>query len=205
MLPGSLAAALSLLALVPGYWYLRRTDTVRRPSESTALQEAIEIVAVGLLTTGATIGLAILIWGSDYLDILQPEVSDTSDLRKAIGAGFGSFATASLMALIAGWIRVLLTPKRRYAPNVWESVFGETRDGMIRHIAFELDDGRTFDGPLHAYTVVPAADGARQLAIKGPIRVSKVGATTPTSVVYDRIVVDASQIRFASVTYIPAG
>lgn len=205
MLPGSLAAALFLLTLVPGYWYLRRTDAVRRPSESTALQEGIEFVAVGLLTSGATVGLAVAIWGSGYLELLKPDFGDTSELRKAIGAGAGSFAAASLTAFVIGWIRVLLTPARRYAPNVWESVFGEARHGTIRHIAFELDDGRTFDGPLHAYTVVPAADGARQLAIKGPIRVSRVGATTPTSVVYDRVVVDAAQIRFASVTYVPAG
>ena len=48
-------------------------------------------------------------------------------------------------------------------------------------------------------------DGARQLAMKNPIRVSRAGDPSPTPVVYDYVVVDASQIRFAALTYVSAG
>lgn len=202
MLAGSLGAALFLLALIPGFIYLRNTAPVRRPSEATQLQEAIEMVAVGLLTTGASIGLSVLVWGSNYIACLRPDLHDTSDLRKAVAAGAGTLVAGCLIALGAGIIRVWVTPKRRYAPNVWESVFGQQCDGKIRHIALELDDGRTFDGPIHAHTVLPGPDGGRQLSLQGPIRISQPGAPNPTSTLYDFVVVDAAKIRFATMTYV---
>lgn len=204
MLPGSAWAATFLLALVPGFLYLRLTAPVRKPSEQTTLQEALEVLTVGLLTTGVTLAVATLIWGHGLYAALDTGTEHTNDLRASVATGVGLLATACVLAGGGAVARARRKNVRRYGPTVWETVFGATMDGHIPHIAFELDDGRTFDGPLHSYTVLPGADGDRQLAIKPPIRATNKGETAPFSTVYDYLVVDASTIKFATVTFVAA-
>ena len=77
MLPGGLVAAALLLSLVPGWLFLRLTEKVRRPRHQSQLQEVLELVAVGVGTTGAAILLAALVRADGMYHLkIPPENGD---------------------------------------------------------------------------------------------------------------------------------
>lgn len=202
-MPGSLSALAVLLSLVPGFIFLRVTDSVRQPSQQTPLQEAAEMVAVGVATTGVAVAVGLLIAPDTVFDRLTKLPTTPGATRIAVVVIGGILFFATLLSLGLAALRHGTAGEKRYAPNVWESVFGETKPGRQRHVSFELIDGRTFDGPLRSYTVSTGIDGTRQLAIKGPIRLTLATSSRPHDTVYDFVVVDSSAIRFAAMKHVP--
>src|SRR5688572_8239840 len=61
MIPSGLGALLLVLALVPGWYYLRLTSRLRARTKTAGLQELMEIVSVGALTTGTAVLAVVLL------------------------------------------------------------------------------------------------------------------------------------------------
>lgn len=214
MLPGSAAAFALLLALVPGFVFLRLTRSVRRPSDQTGLQELFEIIAVGILTTGVAVGVAVWAYPTEFTGAIRSFPTSESGIRETVRGGLLVVVAAVSLAVVAGSVVRLSSADKKYVPTVWESVFGETRADHERHVMFELADGRVFDGPIRAYTVT-TSDGTRQLAIWGSIRLTKPRPQptgwrkVPTPVKsatmnYDFVVVESTAITFAAMKFVPS-
>jgi hypothetical protein len=61
MIPSGLAALLLVLALVPGWYYVRLTSRLRTRTKAAGVQELLEFVSVGALTIGAAVLVVVLL------------------------------------------------------------------------------------------------------------------------------------------------
>ena len=93
MLPSGLVAAAFLLSLIPGWWFLRRTESQRRPRQLSTLQEMLELVGVGIATTGLAIALGLLFFPDVVLDHDFPAAT-ASEIRMDVGLVLGSLTGA---------------------------------------------------------------------------------------------------------------
>jgi hypothetical protein len=202
-MPDSLNAIGILLALTPGLLYLRLTESVRKPGEKTSLQEAAEVVAVGLVTTGAVVGLALLVDPTGVEATVTGSVRTEHEIRSVVWLVALLLVSSYTLAAVLAAGRHCVAGDSRYGSDVWQTVFGEPKAGYLRHAVVELADGRTFDGPMHSYTVTPLADGSRQVALKGDIRVTKKDSKATVTMPYTYVLFDASAIIFAAMTFVP--
>jgi hypothetical protein len=71
-------------------------------------------------------------------------------------------------------------------------------------VGLHLEDGRLIEGPLHSYTFGADA-GKRDIALKGPIRITDAGHSAPRQIAgVDRLVVPESKIGMITVHHGPA-
>jgi hypothetical protein len=61
VVPSSIGAVFLLLALVPGWVHLRLRERLAPPSGATGLSELLEVLAVGIATTGASIIIVVFL------------------------------------------------------------------------------------------------------------------------------------------------
>lgn len=192
MVPGSAFAAVALVALVPGFAYLRLSESARHPRQRSSLEEFLEVAAAGLLSTGIAALFVILVWPGELAQVASPSWDDPEAPRKTAGAAVVVVGLSLGIALIAAWLTRLLG-SGNYAPDVWHATLGRTRDRHMRHVDVELKaDGRIVGGVLHAYTAVDG-DHARQLALKAPLTITN-GKGEAWSTGADFVIVDASEI-----------
>lgn len=191
MFPGSVTAALLLLALVPGYLFLRLTESVRRPREDTALAEVLEVCAVGLGTTGVAVLVGIYFWPNSVRRLHDATLSDPGSIRFAAVAIVGTLA-ASLLISATLSVAVRGLSNERYARNgVWSATLGLSKPGHLPHAMVRLKDGRSIDGVLHAYTTVDG-ETPRDIALVAPIGLTVRGARTKLDTEY--LIVSGDQI-----------
>ena len=191
MLPGTVLAALALIALVPGYTYLRLSEGSREPRTYTALEEFLEVAAVGLATTGLATLIFLLGWPDDLFNITTDALDgDPHAARQAAAIATAIAGTAVGLAFLWAWLTHQLA-HGTYGPSVWHSTLGRQRPDRLRHVMIELTNGKTIDGVLHAYT---ALDGERprDLALKAPLTVTDGAASWSPD--FDYVVVSANQI-----------
>lgn len=215
MLPGGLVAAAFLLSLIPGWWFLHRTESIRRPRELSPLKEVLELVAVGVLTTGtvAVVGLAVwpgLISKHDWRPV------DEGDVRLALLITVVWMAVAVLLAEVAAHASRFLnpTPGAEINNGVWWSILRPEKvpAGHLSYVALTLEDGSMVEGILDTYTWT--ADVAhRDIALREPIKFTQlragpageIVASAPQKAPYDRLIVPASQIRHVALKYAQNG
>lgn len=212
MLPGGVAAAAFLFSLIPGWWFLRRTESSRRPRDLSALQEVLELVGVGLLTTGLTVVLGLLIRPQLVLRHKWP-ANTAGEIRLDVALVLGTIFIATLLAEVAARVTRRLDPAPDSEVNigVWWAILRPEKVpvGQLAYVALSLKDGDTVEGVLDTYTWAPDV-AHRDIALKGTIkftqpvagrlwrRPSSVTKTTP----YDRLVVPEAQIKHVALKYI---
>jgi len=184
VLPSSYLAAAFLLALVPGWTYLRLRARRDPALPRTGLDQMLEVVAVGLMTTG----MAVALWA-----LLPASWTHLADVTKLAGTHGDAYAQGHvrrdvstllvvfvLAEALAYSLFALLHRGRRQEfarETVWAGALG-TRPTGQPWITVEMRDGRLIEGWLYAY---PTGDEHehRDLALQGtpsaPLRVTKPG------------------------------
>jgi hypothetical protein len=210
MPPVTVVGLLVLLALVPGWLYLRLVNAVRAPSaQSGPLHQTLEVVAVGAMTTGISAFVLLLVPHRVLpfvLDVDAWAVGGSSHIREhPRELAYTVVVVLALALLIAYFLYRLRRPSefRNYG-NVWVHSIGERPIDRVPYIGLQLYDGRLAEGPLHSYTLEDD-DGGRDIALARPIRITERDGSGPRPLPHvDRLVVPGKQIAYITVIHVPA-
>lgn len=210
--PFTITALLIVLALVPGWIYLRLVERLRPRSVDNALHQLLEVLAVGAVTTG----------GSALLIALVPHriLPFTLDLDAWVAGGpayirehwrsaaLSAALVFALAALIAYGLYRLRARKRppEFQPhgNLWVYGLGERPPGKASWVTLHLEDGRVVEGQLHSYSL-DEDPARRDITLSRPIRITAADATEAQALPnLDRLIVTASKIAYITVIHVPA-
>jgi hypothetical protein len=212
MPPASLSALLIVLALVPGWVYLRLAERIQPPSNLSGIQQLLEVLSVGAGTTGVSLLAAVLVphrFLPFTLDVDTLAAQGSPYLRTHVHEAAASvalvFMGALLIALLFYGLRALRTPDEfRAQGSVWVHSLGSRPAGTVPYVGLHLEDGRLLEGRLHSFTLDPEAE-QRSIGLAEPIRISQADETTPHPLSnLDRVIVEASKIAFITVIHVPA-
>ncbi|TDW17875.1 DUF6338 family protein [Kribbella kalugense] len=210
MVPSGLAALLVVLALVPGWYYIRLTSRLRARTKTTGLQELLEFVSVGALTTGTAVLIVVLLphrWHPWTLDVDRWTSGGATYLRAHPRNAGWSVVTVLLLALVIATLlyavqRLWKGSEFRPDGNVWVYSLGTRPKGMYPWVAVQLQNGQLVEGVLHSYTIEDLGSD-RDIALRRPIRVSAGGFSIPEWLGLDRFIVSRDKIDYISVTHLP--
>lgn len=213
MLPGGIGVALLVLALVPGWLYLRLDQRLRPSSGATGLVELLEVLAVGLATTG-TAGFIFVIlpprWAPFLLDL------DTwarlgndylrENVRPAAASAFALLLVAVGVAYVLYLVQRLRSPAEfRAQGSVWVHALGARPQGRLPWVGLRLSDGKLIEGLLHSYSLAEGSAGDRDIALQRPIRITESDGGHPHDASIDRLIVPAREIAHIAVVHVPEG
>lgn len=211
MLPSGLAVALLLLSLVPGWAYLRLRERLRPQSRTGGIHELLEVLAVGLATTGvsaAFVAVAPHAWfpflidldawargGNDYL---------RSHVRPVIVTGIFVLALAHFTAYLVYRLQKLRLPAEfRAQQSVWVHALGTRPKGKVPYVGVQLRDGLLIEGVLHSFSLDEAEMGERDVALQRPIRITAKRGERPSQLPnLDRLVVPGGSIDYITVIHL---
>lgn len=197
MLPSSVLGLGVLLCLIPGLLYVRTIEEARHPRENSALLEAVEVLAMGLVSISIVIAPGVLLAPEKVRTFTAEPYADLRDLvYVTVVLVLGSLGAAYGMARIR-----LIRHRSRYTPTVWTKTFDEYRPGYVREVMVELVDLRAYQGTLHAYTLDPSVQ--QQITISSPIR--RVDVKPNVELAQERMAFNGDQISSVSLTYTLAG
>jgi hypothetical protein len=210
VIPGGLAALLVLLAFVPGWLYLTWAERMQPTPRRTGLHELLEVVAIGVGTTGPAILLMILIpheWLPFTVDLQAWADKGPEYLSDHLDAAAITLLLIGGLALSFAFAIYWFGPRRRAAGpefhqrgNVWTRALATRPEGELPWVGLSLIDGTLVEGVLHSMSLHEGED--RDIAIATPIRVTPVGGEPLRSPVA-RLVVPAREIRHISVINFP--
>lgn len=206
MIPGTVSAVALLTALVPGYLFLQLTRGRREARKSDPIESLVELVAVGLGTTGTAFLAACLVRSESIGHIATRLQSDSTTkwdsqlIHDVAGTTALVFGGAIAIALIAALAMKVAFPEQYY-PSVWKEVFAERRNEYT-WVRLELHDGRAVVGPLHG-SDFQVGEGPRDIVLRSPItEIDEKGVDRRLDGVH-RWVIPESQIGGVKVTYEP--
>lgn len=209
MLPERLGVLVIAMALVPGWLYIRLREQLRPPSAATGLSQLLELAAVGLLTTGVSAFVLVLVphrWLPWLIDVeVWARVGDDY-LRQNVRA---SAISAAVVLGLASLVAVALhSAERRRSSDkfdpessVWGQALGVRPAGAVPWVGLQLRNGRLVEGVLHSLSLGQEDQDERDIALARPIRVTDPGRPAhPVEI--DRVVVPAREILHINVIHI---
>lgn len=157
--PATLTALLLVLALVPGWFHLHLIERVRPASRATGLNQLLEVVAVGVATTGVSVAATVLVPHRVVpfaLDINAWATTGNAYLRWHLQAAVWSlvltFALALAMAYLLYRVRARGSLEEFKAnDSVWMHAIGQRPVGTVPWITLGLSDDSVVEGSLLAY------------------------------------------------------
>lgn len=208
MIPDT-TALLVLLGLVPGwvFWSLGARHHPRG-SRST-LSEVLELVAVGVLTTGVALLVWVLVDGLRVQSLLSAsgwatggEPYLTRHIPQAAFTAFLVMVCASGAAF--GLSKSVHRGPRIHDPGgvVWWNAIQDHAVGQQAYVGVMLDDGMLVEGLITGFTTDDTAGTGRDLALAAPIRVTPGGAATSVRQQVDRILIPERLTRWVTVRYV---
>lgn len=212
MLPDGLPVLVVALALVPGWLYLRLRERRRPPSTATGLSQLLEVLAMGLLTTGISVFVLSLIphrWLPWLIDVEAWAIVGNDYLRQNVHASVTSvvvvLAVASLVAVAIHKVVQSASSSDRFDPesSVWGYSLGSRPEGTVPWVGLQLRDGSLIEGVLHSLSLGQEANDERDIALTRPIRVTEKGQQAPTDSNVDRLVVPSREIVHITVIEAP--
>lgn len=204
MVPNPLGL-LILLALLPAWVYLTRRRRHIPSGARTSVSELLELVAVAVVTTGATTLAAIIaadsnvrgtvsltLWRRDGVGYLAEHAT-----RVALNVTV-VLAVASAAAYGLARIRYRGPAEHDADGDVWWKAFDDRPKGSIHYVGVMCDDGTLIEGQLVSFATETARTGEqRDVAIARPIRVTAPGRP-PTMKDIDRVVIPERTIRYVT-------
>lgn len=212
VLPDGVVVLSVSLALVPGWLYLRLRSRRRPASTATGLGELLEVVAIGLVTTGTScLGLVLVPhrWVPWLLDPHDVALLGTSYLRQDVRS---AFVTVAVVLLVAALIALLLDAVQGTGSSsdtydsessVWGKALGGRPERTVPWVGIHLANGQLVEGVLHSLSYGHETRDERDIALAKPIRVTDPHQTTPRALEIDRIVVSATEIKNITVMHLP--
>lgn len=206
MPPAGLSALLVLLASVPGWLYLTWTERLQPTARRTGLHELLEVVAVGVATTGPAVLAVVLVphrWVPFTLDLERWAENGAPYLQDHLRAAALTVVLVTVLALLLARAIYWFGP-RRHAPgdefhlrgNVWTRALGARPKGQLPWVGLQLVDGTLVEGVLHSMSLHEGDD--RDIALTQPIRVTPNGEPA-RPVALERVVFPAREIRYITV------
>lgn len=211
MLPDGLGVLAIALALVPGWFYLRLRGKRRPPSTATGLGEVLEVVAIGLVTTGVSCLALVLLphrWLPWLIDVRSVATRGSDYLGENIQSAFLSGAVVLVMASVIAWAldRVKGTDSSDTfdsESSVWGKALGLRPEHTVPWVGIRLGSGELVEGVLHSLSFGHEGRDERDIALSRPIRVTDPDQTTPRTVEIDRFIVSAAEITYINVVHLP--
>lgn len=211
MVPEGVGAGLLMLILVPGWIFLRLGQRIRPASGATGLAEFLEILAVGVATTGVAFFCYVLIppgWVPFLLNLNAWARLGDSYLRQNFRIAASSSFVLLLVAVgIACFLhlvqRLKLPAEFRAEGSVWVHALGARPLGCLPWVGLRLTDGRVIEGLLHSFSLTDGGVDERDIALQSPIRVTERDGEQPRTVSIDRLIVSAREIAHIVVVHVP--
>lgn len=225
MLPASPTGLLVfLVALAPGYAFVRVVERRAPQTQRSALLEAVDLLCVGALSTSAAL-LAVLglgevvpralvalpAWtagGSTYL-VANP--------WKAVGSGALALALSILASAGLGLLTSRGGPGRLRPGSVWHATFRPAgsrrnaggggpqpseRDFWPPFLAVETKDGRVFEGFVRAFSTDESGQH-RELTLQAPLFLQDSARQGRIPLSAGFVVIDGEQIQLISGSFPP--
>lgn len=209
MIP-DLTALLVLLGLVPGwvFWSQRARRTPR--GSRSPLSEVLELVAVGVLTTGVALVAWVLCDGLHWSWLLSATGwadGGWSYLSRHVVQAVTTAAIVMVLSSVAALLLSKLGPKVEGSNDpdgiVWWNVFHDHADGLKPYVGVMMEDGLLIEGRLSRFTTDNAAGTGRDLALASPIKITPQGKTVSIKQVTERVIIPERLIRYINVLYLP--
>jgi uncharacterized protein DUF6338 len=212
MLPAVPFAFLVLLALLPGWIFVRLAESKSERPGRSQLAELLELAAVGFSTIA--ISALIVAWlsiASHWFWLFNVEEwahARHQYLGDHLGAALTSAAlTIILSCLLAAGLFLAVYGRHPRDGNfsagatVWVGTLGPAPNGMQNWIGIKRHDGSLIEGLLFACTA-GTGDGPREVSLAAPIRLTPANAH-PVDLPVDRVLVADSQIAAITVVHVP--
>jgi hypothetical protein len=203
--PSEAGAFAILVALIPGWWFVRQRERKTGDQRASALDELLQVLVAGVATTGVSVAALILWpWGiANWLVDVQRWLNEgqaylQGNLRAiVVTAGLVLLAAILMAHLAAHWMPV---PKRRLndRSSMWVNALRANNTTHHKYISTELLDGRVFEGYLEGITPEGAAD-EQVMALGPPMFVKKDPSKNAEPYAADSLAVPLSQIKYAAV------
>lgn len=204
-MPSEAGAFAILVALIPGWWFVRQRERKTGDLRASALDELLQVLVAGVATTGVSVAVLILWpWGMvNWLVDVQRWLKEgdaylQGNLRAiVVTAGLVLLAAILMAHLAANWMPV---PKRRLndRSSMWVNALRADNRTHHKYISTELLDGRVFEGYLEGITPEGAAD-EQVMALGAPMFVKKDSSKNAEPYEADSLAVPLSQIKYAAV------
>jgi hypothetical protein len=211
MVPGNLLGlALFVLAVTPGYIYLRVAERRAPRPERSPLLLTVELVVIG---TGATLltvlGIAVT------LRLLSVQPIDVDEWLR-LGSVYASshllpltlvFCVVILLSnlgtgLVAYWLHKGKRPGFHPGGSVWTEIM--TRDAGKNYVflSLQLKNGGKVEGYLHSFAL-EKIDSDSEIALQPPIFVAYPGEGRRRAPKTQRLIVSRGEVAHIAVSYEP--
>ena len=210
MLPSSIAVSVMLLALVPGWFHLRLRERLAPASTATGLSELLEVLAIGMATTGVSGAVLIFVphrWLPLLLDVDSWAREGTIYLRSHIRDATLSAVAVLTLALVIAYL--LYLPLRLTRPaefraqgSVWVHALGARPKGRVPWVGLQLKDGKLVEGLLHSCSLSEGPLEERDVALGRPIRVTLAQGQSARCLDLDRLVVPGNEISYIAILHV---
>ncbi|MGK3958503.1 DUF6338 family protein [Arthrobacter sp. R4] len=204
-MPGEAGAFLVLVALIPGWWFIRQRERRTGDQRASNLDELLQVLVAGLATTGISLSALILwpwerlAWLVDVPRLLREGDSYVPDNLASVVLTAGAVLLVAI-AMAHGAALWMPLPKRRLndRSSMWVNALLADDTKNHKYISAELIDGRVFEGYLEGITPEGAAD-EQVMALGAPLFVKQNPAKSAKSYSADRIALPVSQLKYAAV------
>ncbi|MET8778795.1 DUF6338 family protein [Nocardia sp. NPDC004654] len=205
-LPGSLALVFLTFSLIPGWWHLRLLERTRPAGKTGGLNELLQVLAVGLATTGSAILVLILLpkgWPNDWLAdpaalFKGGNAYAQANLRRVAVTAAAVLALACVIAILLYYVRSVGSQRGfKQLGDPWVYSLGNWPKDKVPYIAIELTDGRQIEGVLHTYST-DNGSSKPDIALKDCIRITPKDEDEPIRTLHDIVVVPGDQIVLVS-------
>lgn len=209
MIPSSIGAIFLLVALVPGWLHLRLRERLAPPSGATGLSELLEVLAVGLATTGASVMILVFLpsgWLPFLVDLdtwaAQGETYIRQHVRDAVASVGGVLALAMLIAYLFYLpLRLRRPAEFRAQGSVWVHALGARRKKQP-WVSLQMKDGTLVEGMLQSFSLSEGGLEERDVALQRPIRVTTQPGQMPQWLKLDRFIVPGSELSYITVIHV---
>lgn len=195
-MPGSLAGVLVLIALVPGYLFLRLTSRHRRANHAPSqVEEVLALVAIGFAIAGPVAAIVALVATNTVVDLASTPVAKvtSTQMRTAIWMGIAVLSASVVVTLLAAWVYRRSLPIRS-GDSGWHDAFSGSKSIFVE---VALLDGRTVRGFLYSYDGVSHGAG-RDLVLKPPIDTFRDGEPA-RALQLSRLILSETQVHSIAV------
>lgn len=210
MVPTGVVAFVALAALIPAWFYERRTESVHPRGTRSSLTEVLELLAVAAVTTGPPALAAALApdwWGAHVFDLSRLLTEGTSYLADHLRGAAVELALILVIAVLLAeglaWLARKGVPDEFHpAGAVWSHALAERPYGTYPWIGVMLQDGTLVEGVLKTIDLGSIGDD-RDLALAAPVRVTPPGDVAHGHPHLHRVVIPAREIRWISAMHLP--